>query len=69
MRNRNRNDARGLHEISQPNLSIFKFSGREAGSSESRYLNDGEFIATHLHVLLNYKEVQPYIGYVSKFHR
>ena len=69
MRNRvNRNDAGGLPETSQPNLSIFKFSGRAAGSCRSRYLNDKEFAAAHLHVLLNCEEVQPYIGYVSKIY-
>ena len=69
MRNKvSSNDDGGLHETIQPNLLIFKFRGRGAGSCKSRYLNDREFAITHLHVLLNCEEVQPYIGYVIKFH-
>ena len=36
MRNRvSHNDGAGLHETTDPNMSIFKFSSREAGSGKS----------------------------------
>ena len=45
----------------QPTLSIFKTQGTPVGSRTQRYLTDEELHAVHLHILLNYNEVQPYI--------
>ena len=56
-----RNDDGGIDETILPTLSIFNHSGRSAGTCKSRYLNDKELAAAHLHVLLNCEEVQPYI--------
>ena len=56
-----RNDDGGVDDIVRPTLSIFNYSGRSAGTCKSRYLNDKELAAAHLHVLLNCEEVQPYI--------
>ena len=66
MRNRvGRNDDGGQGDEVQRNLSIFNHPGRLAGASKNRYLNDMEYHAVHLHILMNCEEVQPYIKYVS----
>lgn len=57
-----RNDDGGEDETSQLTLSIFNHSGRSAGTCKSRYLNDKELAAAHLHILLNCEEVETYIG-------
>ena len=45
-----------------PTLSVFEPQGTAIGRERSRYLIDVEYVAAHLHVLLNYDEVKPYIG-------
>jgi hypothetical protein len=62
LRNRvGRNDDGGQDDIVQHTLSIFNHSGRFAGNRKSRYLDDRELDAAHLHILLNCEEVQPFI--------
>jgi hypothetical protein len=62
LRNRvGRNDDGGQDDIVQHTLSIFNHSGRFAGNRKSRYLDDKELDAAHLHILLNCEEVQPFI--------
>lgn len=63
IRNRvGRNDDGGEDETIQRTMSIFNKPGRPSGTCKSRYLDDRELAAAHLHVLLNCDEVQPYIG-------
>ena len=45
----------------QPTLSVFRTQGTPVGSRTQRYLTDEELHTAHLHILLNYNEVQPYI--------
>jgi len=45
-----------------PTLSVFAPQGTAIGRERSRYLTDAEYVAAHLHVLLNCDEVKPYIG-------
>ena len=45
----------------QPALSVFKSQGTPVESRTQRYLTDEELHVAHLHILLNYNEVQPYI--------
>ena len=45
-----------------PTLSVFEPQGTVIGRERSRYLTDAEYIAAHLHMLLNCEEVKPYIG-------
>ena len=45
----------------QPILSIFNLPGRLSGSHNRRYLNDKEYDAARLCILLNYSEVRSYI--------
>ena len=47
-----------------PTLSVFEPQGTAIGRERSRYLTDAEYITAHLHVLINYDEVKPYIGLV-----
>lgn len=62
LRNRvGRNDDGGQDGVVEQTLSIFNHSGRSNSYCKSRYVNDRELAAIHLHVLLNCKEVQPYI--------
>jgi len=46
-------------------LSVLELQGTTTGRERSRYLTDAEYIATHLHVLLNCNEVKSYIGLVQ----
>ena len=48
-----------------PTQSVFEPQGTTIGRKRSRYLTDAEYIATHLHVLLNCNEVKSYIGLVQ----
>ncbi|PIN04478.1 hypothetical protein CDL12_22984 [Handroanthus impetiginosus] len=41
--------------------SVFNQSGRPAGKCTTRYLNDAEFNAAKLHVLINCDEVQDFV--------
>ena len=56
-----RNDFGGQNDTSQKTLSVFTHVGRPTGICKSRYLDEKELAAVHLHVLLNCEEVQPYI--------
>ena len=63
MRNRRRRNEDGdEHNNHFPTLSVFKPQGATIGKERSRYLMDVEYIAAHLHMLLNCDEVKPYIG-------
>ena len=44
-----------------PTLSVFAPQGTAIGRERSRYLTDAEYVAAHLHVLLNCDKVKPYI--------
>ena len=62
MRTRCRQNEYELHDEGvQPTLSIFEPQGRSAGKPGKRYLNEQEYKAAHLHILLNCVEVEPYI--------
>ena len=62
MRNRvGQNDDWCQYDVIPHTLSIFNLPSRSVGNCKSRYLNDKELAAAHLHVLLNSDEVQPYI--------
>lgn len=56
-----RNDVVGQDMTPEHTLSVFNKPGRSSGRCKSRYLNDRELAAAHLHILLNCEEVQPYI--------
>ena len=43
------------------NLSIFKYRGRPLGHSRTRHMTEQEYKAAHSYILLNYKEVEPYV--------
>ena len=62
MRTRNRRNEYDFHDEGfQPTLSIFEPQGRSIGKLDKRYLNEQEYKAAHLHILLNCVEVEPYI--------
>ena len=44
-----------------PTLSVFQTQGIPVGSRTQKYLTNEELHTAHLHILLNYNEVQPYI--------
>ncbi|XP_058729647.1 uncharacterized protein LOC131601773 isoform X2 [Vicia villosa] len=56
-----RNDDGVQDDVVPQTFSIFNHYGRSAGFCKSRYLDDRELKAAHLHILLNCEEVQPYI--------
>ena len=57
---RNEDDDEHINHF--PTLSVFAPQGTAIGRERSRYLTDAEYVAAHLHVLLNCDEVKPYIG-------
>ena len=57
---RNEDDDEHINHFST--LSVFEPQGTTIGRERSRYLTDAEYVAAHLHVLLNCDEVKPYIG-------
>ena len=56
-----RNEYLGDDEMIEQCGSIFNLSGRPSGACKRRYLNDDEYKAARLYVLLNCTEVEPYI--------
>ena len=63
MRSRHRRNEDDDEHINHfPTLSVFEPQGTTIGRERSRYLTDAEYVAAHLHVLLNCDEVKPYIG-------
>lgn len=61
-------DGRGDVRDDHPdNLSIFKHVGRPLEKVSRRFLEDEEYNATHIYVLLNCSEVEPYINQVSYY--
>jgi len=57
-----RNEDGDEHNSHVQTLSVFELQGIVIGKERSRHLTDAEYIAAHLHVLLNCDEVKPYIG-------
>jgi len=57
-----RNEDGDEHNNYFPILSMFELQGTAIGRERSRYLTYDEYIAAHLHVLLNCDEVKLYIG-------
>jgi len=69
MRNRyKRNEDEGDQDGIQSTLSVFRPQGHPSGQVTPQWLTDEEYNATHLHVLLNCEEVQPYIGLMVTFY-
>ncbi|WVZ25829.1 hypothetical protein V8G54_004373 [Vigna mungo] len=56
-RNRNEVDI----EIERTTLSVFDQVGRHSGRESTHWLSDKELRSTHVHVLINCNEVQPYL--------
>ena len=56
-----RNDPRSDHENSQPTLSVFSKCGRPSGKARVYWVIDKEWKYAHVHVLINYDEVKPYL--------
>ncbi|KAJ4827832.1 hypothetical protein Tsubulata_028897 [Turnera subulata] len=56
-----RNEDIGSHSPNGPSISIFQPIGQPDGSKDARYLDDEEYSATCLYVLLNCDEVVPYL--------
>lgn len=58
-----RNDDGGIGEQDRynGNLSIFTYPGRGFGELNRRYLTEEELKAAHIYILLNCREVQPYV--------
>ena len=54
-----RNDDGGESSI-QPTLSIFNQPGQASSKPKDHWLLEKEKYAAHLHVLINYDEVQPF---------
>ncbi|KAK6115444.1 hypothetical protein DH2020_007713 [Rehmannia glutinosa] len=48
----------------EENISVFKHPGKAFGKEKMRFINDEEYKAARIYILLNCDEVQPYIEYV-----
>ena len=59
-----RNEVEVEDQIHPLALSVFCQSGRQSGRESSYWLKDEELNSAHVHVLINYTEVQPFIEYV-----
>ena len=57
-----RNEDGDEHINHFPTLSVFEPQGTAIGRERSKYITNAEYVAAHLHVLLNCEEVKPYIG-------
>ena len=57
-----RNEDVEKHNNHFSTLFVFELQGITIGGEGSMYLTNVEYIAAHLHVLLNYDDVKPYIG-------
>ncbi|KAH0757622.1 hypothetical protein KY290_021115 [Solanum tuberosum] len=67
-----RNDDGGIGEQDgyDGNLSIFTYPGRGFGELKRRYLTKEELKAAHVYILLNYREVQPYVEkFIDSLHQ
>jgi len=63
MRTRCRRNEDGDDHINHfSTLSVFEQQGTTIGWERLKYLTDAEYVAAHLHMLLNCDEVKPYIG-------
>ncbi|XP_049401210.1 uncharacterized protein LOC125865080 [Solanum stenotomum] len=52
------------------NLSIFTYPGRGFGELNRRYLTEEELKAAHIYILLNCREVQPYVeNFIDSLHQ
>lgn len=59
--NADRNDDGGVVEEHEGNLEIFSYPGRLSGKSKSRILSQEEKKALQTYILLNCKEVEPFV--------
>ncbi|XP_049388507.1 uncharacterized protein LOC125852871 [Solanum stenotomum] len=67
-----RNDDGGIGEQDgyNGNLSIFTYPGRGFGELNRRYLTEEELKAAHIYILLNCREVQPYVEkFIDSLHQ
>ncbi|XP_049392822.1 uncharacterized protein LOC125857182 [Solanum stenotomum] len=66
------NDDGGMDEQDgyDDNLSIFTYPGRGFGELNRRYLTEEELKAAHIYILLNCREVQPYVEkFIDSLHQ